>query len=147
MCFTISTNGDKPQIAFRGSTKKEHLNLTSTSISLHYGWPRNVNRLYSWQGSFTEYCILCWSMKASSLSDIHTTAKGKQHWKVVHVYAFEMRSSTFHIQHYARMIWVLIRLRNVNIVWWYITYIYIATCFGRTIVYATLISSYDINVA
>jgi hypothetical protein len=30
------------------------------------------------------------------------------------------------------MIWVLIRLRNVNIVWWYITYIYIATCFGRT---------------
>jgi hypothetical protein len=31
-----------------------------------------------------------------------------------------------------RMIWVLIRLRNVDIVWWYITYIYIATCFGRT---------------
>jgi hypothetical protein len=25
------------------------------------------------------------------------------------------------------MIWVLIRLRNDNIVWWYITYIYIAT--------------------
>jgi hypothetical protein len=30
------------------------------------------------------------------------------------------------------MIWVLIRLRNVNIVGWYISYIYIATCFGRT---------------
>jgi hypothetical protein len=30
------------------------------------------------------------------------------------------------------MIWVLIRLCNFNIVWWHITYMYIATCFGRT---------------
>jgi hypothetical protein len=27
---------------------------------------------------------------------------------------------------------LLFRLRNFNIVWWYITYTYIATCFGRT---------------
>jgi hypothetical protein len=30
------------------------------------------------------------------------------------------------------MMWVLIRLRNVTILRYYIIYIYMATCFGRT---------------